>query len=124
MLDTQLLFQQLRREAITKYHIPGPLVDQAIALNQNPYDVQQARKDENGHPIYKPSLSTLIVRGQHGWYVVRSKSCSCETHDGICVHRIAAWIHREIIIRPLAEARGVAPSVIQAEWFEMKDGRQ
>ena len=122
MQTSQQLFEQLRREAIMKYRIPGPLVDQAIALNWTAYDVQQAQKDENGQPIRRPSLATLIVRGQHGWYVVRNKSCSCDTHDGICVHRIAAWIHREIIIRPLAEARGVAPSVIQAEWFDVGDG--
>ncbi len=104
----QITFETLAKEALTRWPAqvdPARLVRAVDILQSNRWNVQLAHRDENDQPI-KPSYAVLIVRGSHGWYVVREKSCTCpDSRAGhICKHRIAAWLYRESIIRPLAEA--------------------
>ncbi len=63
-------------------------------------NVQQAHYDEDGGRI-TPSLEVLIVRGSHGWYVVRKHSCTCPDHRSghVCKHRLAAWLYTTFISR-------------------------
>lgn len=95
----------LAQEAATIFNAEPMRVQKAANLCRNPYAVQNARFDFLGEPI-KPTLKALIVKGSHGWYNVSLKACTCKDHaqGNICKHRIAAWMHREAIIRPLAKA--------------------
>lgn len=106
----------LAQEAATIFNADPARVQKAANLCRDPYAVQNARYDFLGEPI-KPTLKALIVKGAHGWYNVSLKACTCKDHTqgNICKHRIAAWMHREAIIRPLAKARRVAPAVVLAE---------
>ena len=106
----------LAQEAVMIYGLEAKRVQRAADLARNPYNVQQAKRDELGETI-KPSLNKLIVKGSKGWYIVTRGWCQCpdNTRGNTCKHRIAAWMHRESIVRPLAQARRVAPAVILAE---------
>lgn len=106
----------LAQEAATIFNAEPMRVQKAANLCRDPYAVQNARFDFLGEPI-KPTLKALIVKGSKGWYNVSLKACTCKDHTqgNICKHRIAAWMHREAIIRPLAKARRVAPAVVLAE---------
>ena len=96
------IYQELKREAVNALHQDPAMVEAALDILDTSANVQNANADENGQRI-NPSLAVLIVRGEHGWVVVRPGSCTCGSKT-ICAHRIAAWIHRESVIRPLAQA--------------------
>ena len=107
----------LAQEAAILYGADPERINKAAELARQPYAIQNARKDFLGEPI-KPSLNTLIVKGHAGWYLVSKGSCTCpdSTKRGqVCKHRIAAWMHREAIIRPLAKLRRRTPVQILAE---------
>jgi hypothetical protein len=106
----------LAQEAATVYGQDPKRVQRAADLVRTPGNVQNARRDEFDEPI-KPSLKVLCVKGSKGWYVVRAGFCQCPDNakGHTCKHRIAAWIHRESIVRPLAQARRVEPAQIFAE---------
>ena len=106
----------LAQEAVTIYNAEPKRTQKAAQLARTPYAVQNARFDFLGNAI-KPTLKNLIVKGAAGWYNVSLKACTCPDHTkgNTCKHRIAAWIHREAIIRPLAKARRTAPAVVLAE---------
>ena len=110
------LITALAQEAAVIYNLEPQRIAKAADLARNPYSVQQARRDEHENPINK-SIKVLCVKGSSGWYVVRPNFCTCPDHTrgNVCKHRIAAWIHREAIVRPLAQARRVAPAVVLAE---------
>lgn len=95
----------LAQEAATIFNAEPMRVQKAANLCRDPYAVQNARFDFMGEKI-KPTLKNLIVKGAHGWYNVSLKACTCKDHTqgNICKHRIAAWMHREAIIRPLVIA--------------------
>ena len=108
----------LAQEAVLFYGQDPARVQRAADLARKPYAVQNAQRDEAGEGIPRPSLSVMCVKGQSsGWYVVRPGSCTCPDHKNgnTCKHRIAAWMHRELIIRPLAKARRTTPAQILAE---------
>lgn len=106
----------LAQEAATIFNAEPMRVQKAANLSRDPYAVQNARFDFLGNPI-KPTLKNLIVKGSAGWYNVSLKACTCPDHSkgNTCKHRVAAWMHRELIVRPLAKARRVAPAVVLAE---------
>ena len=106
----------LAQEAATVYSLDPKRTQRAADLVRNPTNVQQARRNEIDEPI-KPSLLMLIVKGSSGWYIVRPNFCQCpdNARGNTCKHRIAGWMHRESIIRPLAAARRVEKSQILAE---------
>lgn len=106
----------LAQEAVILFGADPARVIRAAELARNPYTVQQAAKDEQGNPIAK-SLNVFAVKGSSGWYVVRPGACTCEDHKRghVCKHRLAAWMHRENIVRSIAQVRKVAPSVVLAE---------
>ena len=103
----------LAQEAATIFNADPARVQKAANLARDPYAVQNARYDYLGNPI-KPTLKALIVKGSAGWYNVSLKSCTCPDHakGNICKHRIAAWMHREAIIKPLAKARNNRAAVL------------
>lgn len=106
----------LAQEAVTVYSLDPKRVQRATQLARDPYAVQNARRDENGEQI-APSLKVQCVKGSKGWYVVRAGKCTCPDHakNNTCKHRIAAWMRRESIARPLAAARHMSPAQIIAE---------
>lgn len=106
----------LAQEAVTIYGADPKRVQKAADLARQKAAVQQAHRDENGEQI-KPSLRVLAVKGSSGWYVVKNGTCTCKDNEqgNICKHRIAAWMHREAIARPLAAARRTTPAKILAE---------
>jgi hypothetical protein len=106
----------LAQEAVLLFGADPARVIRAAELARDPHKVQQAGKDESGETI-KKSLNVFIVAGSSGWYVVRPGSCTCEDHKRghVCKHRLAAWMHRENIVRSLAQVRKVAPAVVLAE---------
>lgn len=110
----------LAQEAATIYNLDPMRVQRAAEIvNKSRYNVQNAQRDENGVTIDSPSLKTLIVKSEsgRGWYVVTQGACTCEDHKrgNTCKHRIAAWMHREMITRAHAVARHTTPAVIFAE---------
>ncbi len=107
----------LAQEAAVIYGADPARVDRAASLARNPYQVQQARRGHNGEKV-TPSLNLLCVQGSKGgWYLVSHGKCQCEDHKRgeVCKHRIAAWMHREAIIRRHAELRRTTPAAILAE---------
>lgn len=101
---------QLAQTAATVYNLDPWRVQRAADLNRNPYNVQIARKDENGQKIAQPSYKKMIVKGSKGgWYITTRGTCTCKDHANghTCKHRIAAWMRRESIARPLATAARV-----------------
>lgn len=107
----------LAQEALTVYALDPGRIARAADLARDPYKVQQAKRDVFGGPI-KPTLNNLIVKAsKNGWYMVTRGSCTCKDHTrgNVCKHRIAAWMHRESIIRPLAQARRTTTARILAE---------
>lgn len=106
----------LAQEAVTVYGLEPGRVQRAAELARDPYAVQNARRNEHGEQI-KPSLKVQCVKGSKGWYTVRPGSCTCPDHakGNTCKHRIAAWMRRESITRPLAEARKMTPAEVLAE---------
>jgi hypothetical protein len=106
----------LAQEAAILYGQDPGRINRATEIARRRGMVLQAHRDEDGNAI-SPSLSTICVRGATGWYIVRPGSCTCQdtAHGHVCKHRIAAWMHREIIIRPLAQVRRVTPAIILAE---------
>ncbi len=79
---------------------PDRVLRAAELVTSSPYNILPARRDEHDQPI-KPDHDVLAIRGQQGWYVVRKHSCTCQDHarGNVCKHRIAAWIHQQLIIR-------------------------
>jgi hypothetical protein len=106
----------LAQEAATVYNLDPKRVQRAAELARNPFAIQNARRDENDKQI-TPSLRVQCVKGSKGWYVVRPNFCTCPDHQrgNTCKHRIAAWIHREAITRPIAQARHITPAEVFAE---------
>lgn len=118
--DGEDLTTTLAQEAITIYGQDPKRVQRAADLNRDSYAVQQARKDANGEKITAPNWKTAIVKGQAGWYVVTRGTCTCKDAEKgyTCKHRIAVWMRRESIARPLAAARRVSVAQIIAEVLE------
>ena len=110
------IYLMLAQEAAVLFGQDPARINRAVEIVRTSHAVQNANRDESGQEI-QPSLNCLCVKGSSGWYVVRPGSCTCEDskRGHTCKHRIAAWMHRESIIRPLAQARRVAPAVILAE---------
>lgn len=106
----------LAQEAAILYGADPARIQRGADIARNPYRVQQARRDFMGEQI-KPNLKTIIVQSDsgNGWYIVTKGTCQCKDRAPICKHRIAAWIYREAITRPLAQARRTTPAVILAE---------
>lgn len=107
----------LAQEAATIYNLDPKRVQRAADLARNKYNIQPAKRDENGETIPNPSYKKVCVKGSKGWYVVAQGSCTCDDHKrgNTCKHRIAAWMQREAIARPLAAARRVTVKEILAE---------
>ena len=107
----------LAQEAATIYNLDPKRIQKAAELARNKYNIQPAKRDANGEIIPNPSYKKVCVKGSKGWYVVTQGSCTCEDHrrGNTCKHRIAAWIQRETIARPLAAARKVSVKQIYAE---------
>jgi hypothetical protein len=109
----------LAQEAVTIYALDPARVQRAAQIAHRRYTIINAYKDEHGITIPRPSLNVLAVESdtRRGWYVVRPGSCTCKDNENghTCKHRIAAWMHRESIIRPLATARRVSKTQILAE---------
>lgn len=109
----------LAQEAVTVYGLDPARVQRAaeIVLSSRTA-VQIAKRDENGNPITNPNYKKLAVVGSKGgWYVVTRGACTCKDHANghTCKHRIAAWMKKESIARPLAAARRVAVKTIMQE---------
>lgn len=106
----------LAQEAVILYGADPKRVQRGADIARNPHKVQQARRDYMDMPI-KPTLKTIIVKSESGkgWYIVTKGTCQCKDPAPICKHRIAAWIYREAITRPLAQARRTTPAAILAE---------
>jgi len=111
------LIVTLAQEAATIYNLDPKRVQKAADLARNKYNIQPAKRDENGETIPHPSYKKVCVKGSKGWYVVTQGSCTCEDNKrgNVCKHRIAAWMQRETIARPLAAARRVSVKEILAE---------
>ena len=96
----------LAQEAATLYNLDPQRVQRAAEIVRSSRTaVQMAKRDEFGEPIAQPSYKKMIVKGsKSGWYVVTRGSCTCKDHANghTCKHRIAAWIKKESIIRPIA----------------------
>lgn len=108
----------LAQESVTIYGAEAKRVHRAAQLARNPYMIQPARRDENGEPVARASYKILAVKSSRdGWYVVHHGKCTCKDHQkgNVCKHRIAAWMRRESIARPLAAARRVETAIIMAE---------
>lgn len=97
---------ELEKEAVQKYNIPERVVYSASAIITRK-GIVLAKVDENGEPIM-PSKSVYAVihpvAGRHNhWLVVKpqKKFCNCqsEPNQPPCVHRLAVWMHEEIIKR-------------------------
>ncbi len=102
-----ITYESLAAEARSRWPSIDPArLERALEIvKASNWNVQPARRDENEQPI-APSLEVLIVHGRHGWYVVRRHSCTCpDSRSGhVCKHRLAAWLYREIVTRPIKEA--------------------
>ena len=109
----------LAQEAATIYNQDPARVQKAAILARTKSAVQNARYDFLGNPI-KPTLKNMIVKGAAGWYNVSPKSCTCPDHakGNTCKHRIAAWMHKESIIRPLAQVTRKTTAQVFAELTE------
>lgn len=110
------LITALAQEAVILYSADPARVQRGADIARNPYKVQQARRDFADQPI-TPTLKTIIVQSEsgRGWYIVEKGTCQCKDTAPICKHRIAAWIYRECITRPIAKARRTTPAAILAE---------
>lgn len=110
------MLKNLAQEAATVYNLEPGRVMKAAELARQVSAIQQARRDERNEQI-KPSLKVLIVRGRAGWYVVRTGSCTCpdSRRGNVCKHRIAAWMYREAIVRPMVQVSKKTRAVVLAE---------
>ena len=110
----------LAQEAVTVYGLDGKRAHRAAGIARNRYAVQVAQRDEHGEtiPMEKRSHKRMAVKGTNGgWYVVTTGSCTCPDHKNghVCKHRIAVWMVKQSIARPIAAARRVSVPVIVAE---------
>lgn len=111
------LITTLAQEAATIYGADPERVQKAATLARTPYAIQNAQRDFLDNPI-KPSIKSLIVKSSKGgWYIVERGQCQCPDNQkgNTCKHRIAAWMHREAIARPLAQARRTTTAKILQE---------
>ena len=108
---------QLAQEAATIYGQDPQRIQKAAALARTKGEVQPANRDYMGEQIKNPSMKTLIVKGRAGWYIVERGNCQCPDNKkgNTCKHRIAAWMYREMIARPIAQARKTTTAKIYAE---------
>lgn len=112
----------LAQEAATIYNQEAKRVQKAAELNRDTFAVQIAKRDKFGDPIHYPTWKTAIVKGSDGgWYVISKGECTCQDHKrgNTCKHRIAVWMRRESIARPLAAARRVPVAQIISEVLEV-----
>lgn len=112
------IINTLAHEAVTIYNLDPLRVQRASVLARDPYKVQPAKRDEHGETITNPSWKTIIVKATgDGWYVVKNSNCQCvdNKNGNTCKHRIAAWMRRESIARPLAQARKTTTQIILQE---------
>jgi hypothetical protein len=111
------LITVLAQESAVIYGADPPRIQKATELARTPYAIQNAQRDYMGEKIKSPSMKTLIVKGRAGWYIVEKGNCQCPDNKkgNTCKHRIAAWMHREAIARPLAQARRTTPAKILQE---------
>jgi len=114
--DSQDIITRLAQEAITVYGLDLQRIIKAAELARGRNNILPARRDYMDQPIKNASLKLLCVRGSKGWYLVTRGSCTCPDNRGhVCKHRIAAWIYRETIARPLAKARRTTTAKILQE---------
>lgn len=109
----------LAQEAVTVYGLDPQRVQRAAEIIHRRFAIVNAQRDEHGITISRPSIKVLAVESdrRNGWYVVRAGSCTCKDNEqgNTCKHRIAAWMYRESITRPLAAARRTTTARILAE---------
>ena len=109
----------LAQEAATLYNLDPQRVQRAAEIVRSSRTaVQMAKRDEFGEPIAQPSYKKMIVKGsKSGWYVVTRGSCTCKDHANghTCKHRIAAWMKKESIARPIAAVRRTSVKTILEE---------
>ena len=109
----------LAQEAATLYNLDPQRVQRAAEIVRSSRTaVQMAKRDEFGEPIAQPSYKKMIVKGsKSGWYVVTRGSCTCKDHANghTCKHRIAVWMKKESIARPIAAVRRTSVKTILEE---------
>ena len=95
----------LATEAVLLYKLDPARVQRGATIANQRGMIVLAKRDENGVEI-KPDYNVIAVRSPsnpRGWYIVRKGSCTCPDAAGgtVCKHRIAAWIYKELHLRPV-----------------------